>query len=319
MRLIIDTDTAGDDAFSLLIALSRPEVTLEMITICHGNIGIDQCVENALYTIEVTGQSGKVPVYRGSALPLMVKPLDAVYVFGRDGMSDANFPKAKQRAEPGHAVDAMVDLVMRNPGEITILAQAPLTNLALAVAKEPGFARAVKHLWIMGGTDNAIGNVTSAAEFNFYCDPEAAKMVFAAGFTISMVTWTRTMEDGLIPDEELEAIAQMGTKLGDFFTTVNRIPADFARTRQRKPGSLHPDALTCACMVDPAMILEAVDCVVDIETVGTLTRGYSAVSSPILPDAEDADPDLVAQAPNVRMIKRADRALFARIMMDALR
>ena len=203
MRLIIDTDTAGDDVFSILLALSDPDVRLEAITICNGNIAFEQQVENALIALEMAGRGGSVPVYPGCPLPMLRKPMNASYVFGADGMSDANFPRARQRPEDRHAIDVIVDLIMANPGEITILAQAPLTNIAAAYVKEPRIAKAVRHLWIMGGTDHGIGNVTPAAEFNFYVDPEAAKIVFNAGFPITLSTWTLTLKSGVIARRDL--------------------------------------------------------------------------------------------------------------------
>src|SRR5690349_15116955 len=137
MRLIIDTDTAGDDVFSLMIALTRPGVSVEAITIAHGNVGFDRHAENALKTIEVCGRGGEVPVYLGAERPLSRSPLAASYVFGEDGMSDAGFAPAAQRPAPGDAVDQIVGRIMAAPGEITLLAQAPLTNLAMAVMMEP--------------------------------------------------------------------------------------------------------------------------------------------------------------------------------------
>src|SRR5690606_26102756 len=133
MRLIIDTDTAGDDCFSILLALKAPEVRLDAVTVCNGNIAFAQQVENALVPLEKAGFSGRVPVYPGCPLPLLRPPVDAAYVFGRDGMSDSGLPPARQRPEARHAVDALIEKVMQNPGEITILAQAPLTNIAMAV------------------------------------------------------------------------------------------------------------------------------------------------------------------------------------------
>jgi purine nucleosidase len=223
---------------------------------------------------------------------MLRKPVDAAYVFGADGMSNANFAKARQRPEARHAVDAIIDLVMGNPGEITILAQAPLTNIALAFLKEPRIAKAAKHLWIMGGTDNAIGNVTPAAEFNFYVDPEAAKIVLNAGFNVTLSTWTLTLRSGILPGADLEAIARLGTPLSQFFCKVNEATVAYSKGRHGASGSTHPDSLTCACMIDESLILESADCVVDVETAGELTRAYCSVSSPILPASEAADPDL---------------------------
>jgi purine nucleosidase len=320
MRLIIDTDTAGDDAFSILLALRQPGVTLEALTICNGNVPFDQQVENALITLEVAGRGGSVPVYPGCRLPMLRKPLNATYVFGADGMSNANFPRAKQRPEPKHAVDAIVDLIMANPGEITLLAQAPLTNIALAHLKEPRIAQALQHLWIMGGTDNAIGNVTSAAEFNFYVDPEAAKIVLNAGFKVTLSTWTLTLLSALLPAEDLAEIERLGSPLSKFFLQVNKATVEYSKSRHGRTGSTHPDSLTCACMLDESLILESVECLVDVETAGELTRAYCSVSSPILPDSEAADPALGPARPaNARVIKLADTRRFGRMLVDALR
>jgi len=318
MRLIIDTDTAGDDVFSLMIALTRPGVTVEAITIAHGNVGFAQHAENALATLEACGRGGEVPVYLGAERPLSRAPLAATYVFGADGMSDAGFPRATQRPTAGEAADEIVRRIMAAPGEITVIAQAPLTNLALAVMMEPRIAAACRHLWIMGGTDNGVGNVTPAAEYNFYVDPEAAKTVLAAGFDVSIVTWTEALRDGLLSLEQLAELEALCTPRAGFFTAVNRASLAFAQKTQGLGGSLHPDALTCALALDEGLILDSDRCAADVETKGELTRGYLSVSHPILPDAELADPDLVRREPNARVIKAADRAGFFAAMKAAL-
>ncbi|PZQ59787.1 MAG: nucleoside hydrolase [Phenylobacterium zucineum] len=318
MRLIIDTDTAGDDVFSLMIALTRPGVSVEAITIAHGNVGFAQHAENALKTIEMCGRAGEVPVYLGAARPLTREPLEASYVFGADGMSDSRFAPTSQRPAAGDAPGEIVRRILETPGEITLLAQAPLTNIALAVQQAPQIAKACRHLWIMGGADNAVGNVTPAAEYNFYVDPEAAKIVLAAGFDVSIVTWTLTLQDGLVGDARLAELAAMGTARSDYFTAVNRTSLDFSRQTQGLAGSLHPDALTCALMLDEGLILEADRRFVDVETRGDLTRGYLSVSHPILPAAEIADPTLVTHPPNARIIKQADADGFYAALKAAL-
>lgn len=201
---------------------------------------------------------------------------------GNDGMSGANLPIARQRPETQHAVDAIIERVMAEPGEIDILAQAPLTNIALAVMKEPRIAKATRHLWIMGGTDNSVGNITPCAEYNFFIDPEAARIVFEAGFAITLSTWTLTMRSSLFRPRQLDELFALDTPLSNFYRTVSRVPREVAKERYGEEVSTHPDSLTCACALNPALITRARDAVVRIETGGEITRGFSAVHPPKL-------------------------------------
>jgi purine nucleosidase len=310
MRLIIDTDTAGDDTYSLLLAMRTPGSTLEAVTICVGNVPFDQQVENALATIEAAGFSGRVPVYCGARRP-MVKSWEASTMHGNDGMSGANYPVARQRPEAMHAVDAIIERVMAEPGQIDILAQAPLTNIALAVMKEPRIAKAVRHLWIMGGTDNSVGNITPCAEYNFFIDPEAAKIVFEAGFDITLSTWTLTMACSVFEVDQLEEIFAMNTPLSEFYRKVSAVPRQMAEMRYGRPMSTHPDSLTCACALDPSLITASRGAVVRIETAGEITRGFSAIHPAVLGNRW---PEYKV---NARVIERASNANFFRMMKAA--
>jgi purine nucleosidase len=311
MRLIIDTDTAGDDTYSLLLAMRTPGSTLEAVTICVGNVPFDQQVENALATIEAAGFSGRVPVYLGARRP-MVKPWEPSTVHGNDGMSGASLPIARQRPETMHAVDAIIERVMAEPGQIDLLAQAPLTNIALAVMKEPRIAKAVRHLWIMGGTDNAVGNITPCAEYNFYIDPEAARIVFEAGFDITLSTWTLTIRSGLFEADQLDEIFAMQTPLSEFYRKVSAVPRQTSEVRYGRPVSTHPDSLTCACLLNPELIEASREAVVRIETSGEITRGFSAIHPPKLGTRW---PDFKV---NARVIEKASTDGFLRMMKQAL-
>ena len=270
-RLIIDTDTAGDDVTSLLIGLLHPEAQLEAITICCGNVGFAQEVENALYTVEQTGRD--VPVYAGCDRPLIAEWVGAEYVHGQDGMGDSFFPRAKQRAEPEHAVDELVRRVNAAPGELDVLAQAPLTNIAAAVVRDPSIAQKVNRLWVMGG---GVGNITPAAEFNFYVDPEAAKIVFAAGFPITLFTWTLTLSHGVFFDADLARVDEIDTPLARFYRQVTRKAEEFERS-MGVPGTTHPDSMVAAAIVEPSLVLATHEAFVDVETRGELTRGFSSI------------------------------------------
>ena len=304
-RLIIDTDTAGDDVFSLLIALLDPRAQLEAITICCGNVRFEQEVENALYTVEIAGRSGQVPVYKGCAEPLIAEWVGAEYVHGRDGMGDSYFPRATQRPAPEHAVDELIRRINESPGELTILAQAPLTNLAVAVTRDPSIAEKVEHLWVMGG---GIGNITPAAEYNFYVDPEAAKIVLNAGFPLTLFTWTLTRTHGVFGDEKLARIEALGTPLAAFFGQVNRKAREFDDRVVGLGGSTHPDSMTCAAILDPSLIIAAEDAVVDVETSGELTRGWNLIDTL----------GRTGREPNARVVTDFDTERFFELMLSTL-
>jgi purine nucleosidase len=305
MRLIVDTDTAGDDVFSLLIALLHPKVQLDAITVCCGNVRFEQEVENALYTVETAGRSGEVPVYAGCAEPLLAEWVGAEYVHGQDGMGDSFFPKAKQRPEPEHAVDELVRRINESPGELTILAQAPLTNIAAAVVRDPSIAQKVKRLYVMGG---GLGNITPAAEFNFYVDPEAAKIVFAAGFAITLFTWTLSLSHGVFSDDKLEQVHALDTPRARFFEQVNRKALEYERSTGI-PGSAHPDSMVAAAIVEPGLVKGGRECFVDVETQGELTRGYSLIDTL----------GRLGRAPNAYVVEDYDTDGFFAIMLEVLR
>jgi purine nucleosidase len=246
-----------------------------------------------------------VPVYAGCPQPLIAGWVGAEYVHGQDGMGDSFFPRAAQRPEPGHAVDELVRRVNESPGELTILAQAPLTNLAAAVTRDPSIAQKVAHLYVMGGGE---GNITPAAEYNFFVDPEAAKIVLNAGFPLTLFTWSLTRTRGVFDDDKLGRIDALGTPLAGFFAKVNRKAREFDDQVNHLGGSTHPDSMVCAAIVEPSLILSIQEAVVDVETSGDLTRGWSLIDTL----------GRVEREPNASVVTDYDTDGFFELMLEVL-
>lgn len=309
-RFLIDTDTAGDDVTSILLGLLWPGSSVEAITVAAGNIGLDQCVENALYTVQMAGKAG-VPVFAGAERPLLRPLVMADYVHGEDGMGNSHFPKATQRPEPQFAVDAILETADRWAGELEIIAQAPLTNLALALYQDPTLPQKIRRLWIMGGCNHSVGNIHPAAEFNFYVDPEAAHLVLNAGFEIVLSTWDLCLRDGVLMRQEMDPIVALKTDLSEFYLAINRAAWAFNRDH-REGGSVdgitHPDSLTMAMALNPELILESTRCYVDVEYQGALTRGYSLVDTYGILD----------RPANAEIVLKADHAGFRDMVISLL-
>jgi purine nucleosidase len=309
IRILHDTDTAGDDATALMLALKATNANLEAVTINCGNIAFDQQVENALYTIQVAGKSGKVPVYPGARHPLIREWETAENVHGKDGMGDSKFPRANQRPEQKFAVDAIVDLVNSAPGEITLVATGPLTNIALAVRKDPSLANKVERLYFMGGTNQYLGNVTPAAEFNIWVDPDAAMIVFHSGMPMTMVGWEICIRHGLVNRPELDEIAKMATPEAKFFTAVNRRAVEFTKEMEGKDAAPCPDSITMAIVLDQAVATDVRAKFVDVDNESELSRGATYVDHL----------DVLKRKPNVDVVYAASERLFKEMLFRMLR
>ena len=183
---LIDTDTASDDAVALIMALRSPDVEVRAITIVAGNVPVPQAARNALYTAELCGSNA--PVFQGATQPLLREYMHAEWFHGKDGLGDHNYPAPRRGPEPTHAVDAIIETVRANPG-ITLVTLGPLTNIALAVTRAPDIVGKVSRAVVMGGAPCCEGNVTPAAEYNVWVDPDAARMVMRSGLPIEMVGW----------------------------------------------------------------------------------------------------------------------------------
>ena len=271
---IIDTDTASDDAVALIMALRWPDVDVKAITLVSGNVPIDQGVRNALYTAEVCGV--EVPVYRGADRPLVRPAAHAEWFHGKDGMGDQNYPPPKGKAQTGHAVDVLIETITANPG-IVLVTLGPLTNVALALRRAPEIVKNVSRCVVMGGAACTYGNVTPAAEYNIWCDPEAARIVFLSGLPVEMVGWEHCIGPHALNEDEIAYVKGFDTPMAHLAIDCNAVAKEAFLRQTGEQGISLPDPVAMSVALDPTIALRTSKHYVDVEVNSDLTRGMTVV------------------------------------------
>jgi inosine-uridine nucleoside N-ribohydrolase len=271
-HIILDTDPGIDDALALFLALASPEIQLEAITTVSGNVHVDLTTRNALALLELIGRTD-IPVARGSDRPLVRKAVEAANVHGDNGLGGIELPHTSLQPVAQHAVDLIIEKIMAAPGEITLVPIGPLTNIALALRREPRITQRVREVVIMGGALRVPGNVTPGAEFNIYVDPHAAHIVFHAGWPLRLVSLDATMQTQL-HRSDLARLAPQDSKVTrfiqqmmEFYFTV------FAPAYDATAFHMH-DPLCLASVFQPDLITW-LPAYVDVELTGTLTLGQT--------------------------------------------
>lgn len=305
-QIILDCDPGVDDAVALCVAQGHPDLELLAVTTVGGNQSLSKVTDNAL-ALAAHLRLDDVPVAAGCAVPLLRAPRDARHVHGESGLGDVVLPPGDHALDPRHAVDVIVETLMSRPaGTVTLVPIGPLTNLALAVHKEPAIVARVREVVLMGGAIGP-GNVSPVAEFNIATDPHAARVVFRAGWPLTMVGLDATHATRV--DEEIVArVRALGTPAA-------ALAADLLDcTRRTYPPSARfvdppcHDPLALAAVADPA-ILQTVAAPVDVEVAGDLTTGMTVV-------------DLRLQAPPdcpTRVATAIDRDRFWDVVCAGLR
>ena len=215
---LIDTDTASDDAVALIMALRAPGVRVAAITTVAGNVNVEQATRNALYTVELCGAD--VPVYQGAAQPLVRKFEDATWFHGRDGLGDHGYGSARRNAEKAHAGEAIIETIEANPG-LVLVTLGPLTNIALALATKPGIVANVSRCVVMGGAPCCEGNVTPAAEYNIWVDPEAARIVLRSGLPVELIGWHLCRGEAALSLRDIDFVLGLNTACARFAIECN--------------------------------------------------------------------------------------------------
>ena len=265
--IILDCDPGIDDALAIAFAHGHPGIDLIGITTVAGNVSLAKTTANALAVSEYVGAAG-TPVTAGCAGPLLRPAYDARDVHGDSGLGGAVLPPAAASPAPGHAIDYIIDTVRAAPGQITLVATGPLTNIALAVKREPRLADWVRQFVIMGGSSGR-GNVTPAAEYNIWADPEAAAAVFRAGWTVIELGLDVTLKTGASP-----AVLQRMGELGRLGTELLLPALEQYRSVSEPSGPPVHDVCAVAWVAAPELF-GLVPARVQVETAGQLTSGMT--------------------------------------------
>ena len=306
--IIIDTDTGVDDAVAIIMAVASP-VTINAITTVAGNTNVEQVTQNVGQLLSALKTD--IPVYKGAVSPLFGTPPHLGGLMGEDGLGNASayLSPPLRPPEPDHAAIALTHLVRQNPASTTLVALGPLTNIALALKLDPGFAQHVSRLVIMGGAVDAKGNTTPAAEFNTLCDPEAAAIVLRAGFNeIVIVPWEASTRY-MIPWDDIESMASLGTPNSNLFAKLNHHTSQNLKEAFNLPGIPFPDPLAMAVVLDPSICTHAVAAPVMVETSGTIGRGLMAVDWY----------QTTGQSANAEVVLEVDFEAYKQLLNDSLK
>lgn len=245
-KIIIDTDTAGDDASALIIAAKDKNIDILGVTVSAGNVSLDQAVKNALMTLEMAGSDA--PVYVGASTTYTGKERETFSVYGKDGMGDQDLIHPTRKAEDKGAVDFIVETVKANPDEVEIVALGPVTNLALAFDKDPETMKHVKKYWSMGTAGFGSGNATPVAEFNVYHDAEAYKVLVDSGVEITAIGFDMLPEETNFSKEELDELEKKGG-LSEFFAKAFSGLIEFNTETRGLPIADDADGVAMACVL----------------------------------------------------------------------
>lgn len=269
-RVILDTDPGIDDALAILLAVASPEVRLEAVTVVHGNCSAGQGVVNALSVLELAGVAD-LPVYRGFSRPLVQPRLLAPETHGTTGLGYARLPAPTVQPRREHAMDFLIRRIMASPGEITLVAVGPLTNVALAIRREPRVVEAVRDVIVMGGAIRHGGNTTPLAEFNTYVDPHAAHIVYHSGLPITLVPLDVTYQCILTP-ADVQRLLRIDASVSRFIADATRFYMEFHGDYQRIDGCIINDPLAVALAFAPQLV-EFEEYYVDVDISGGVSMG----------------------------------------------
>jgi inosine-uridine nucleoside N-ribohydrolase len=313
-RVIVDTDPGNDDALALLMTLDAPNLSVEAITVCPGNVGPGEAgyakqLRNALFMVDLAGRSGQVPVHAGMSRPILgLSYPSATFIHGKYGLGRVEVPDVRQKVDPEHAVDAIRRIVKRYPGEVLVLALGGLTNVAMALLREPELVHAMKGILFVGGRYAVPG---FAPSYNVLVDPEAAHVVLTSGVPLTMVGGDVSQHDSVLQDASFDHIARFNTPRSRFFMESNDLRRTFEKQHRGTTGSTNPDPITVATLIDPLIGQTYRPVYMKVSLDQGMTRGQLVFGDTIYTDAP-------VPPPNVNICIKADGERFRELVFRTL-
>ncbi len=300
--IVIDTDTASDDAIALVLAVRDPLVEVRAVTVVAGNVPLDLAVRNALVTLDLCG-GADIPVHAGRGEPLARRLDTAQFVHGEDGMGGAELPEPSRSAVSDDAVAELLRITADEPGRHDLVTLGPLTNVAAALEVDPDLLTKFGHTYLMAGSPDGVGNVDALGEYNVWADPEAATAVFAAHGTKTMIGWNISRIFAVMTSDEQAALAAVGS-LGRFAIDINGDVEQYCLDTGLAGFDL-PDPIAMAVALDDSIVVESSEEWLVVGLDGP-TRGCT------IPDRRFGRPD-----PNVRVVWAVDEAAFKQRLLTA--
>ncbi len=317
-RIVIDTDPGVDDALAIVLAFRSPELRVEAITTVSGNVHVEQTTRNALMLVDLLDPVPRPPVARGAAQPLRRPLVDAASVHGADGIGDLGrfqevrgaprYPEPRSRPADLAGPAQILEVVRRHPGEVVLVAIGPLTNVALALREDAGAMRRLRGLVVMGGAVAGPGNITPAAEFNMFVDPEAAEAVFGAGLPLTLVGLDVTRRVSISRARLRAALGDAPGRIGRFLLDATGRAFEFGESRRGSAELTLHDPLAVGVVIDPSLV-RTEPLAIRVETGSDLTRGLTlADRRPIKPQFKTS--------PNAHVCLEVDGERFLRLFEE---
>ncbi|MCB0014595.1 MAG: nucleoside hydrolase [Anaerolineales bacterium] len=276
-RLIIDTDPGEDDALAIMMAAAHPGTKIEALTVVAGNVGLKNTTNNAAVILDQLGLD--IPIYPGCKTPFVMPGIDAAYAHGLDGLGNTGL-RSNRPVQAQHAALALIDHVNASPGDLSLVALGPLTNIATALKLDPELPRKLRRTIIMGGAVSAHGNVNYNAEFNIYADPEAAFAFFhgwgAVGCLVEVADWELTMRHGFSTELRAEW-AGLGTPKASFFAAISAHSNEFIQKVRRRTVQYFADPVAMAVALEPAIVVSHERHHLTVSLADPQTRGQTIV------------------------------------------